>query len=58
MRLINNRKYIVGSFNGKSNEACILDYEDPVLRIRNDSCLILRYLNNCETIIFDDGVGN
>lgn len=56
MRLVDNRKHVVAASNAVRDQARILEHEDMVLRIRNDSSLVLRYLHHGQTLEVHDGV--
>jgi hypothetical protein len=57
MRLIDDRENVISSFYGKSHETRVLDNENMVLRIGNNSGLVLRHLNDGKTLEFDYCIG-
>jgi hypothetical protein len=57
MRLIDDRENVISSFYGKSHETRVLDNENMVLRIGNNSGLVLRDLNDSKTLEFNYRIG-
>ena len=58
MCLIDDRKNVVRSLNGVSYKSGVFDDENMVLRVRNDSSLVLWYLYDGQTLELNDGVGD
>ena len=56
MCLIDDRKHVVAPGDAIRHKASVLEYEDMVLRIRNDRGLVLRYLHHSQTLEVDHGV--
>lgn len=58
MCLVHHTQHAVGTSGAEGNEAAILDDEDAIVRVRDDSGLVLRDLNDDKTEERDDGIGN
>lgn len=54
--LVDDRKHVVASGDAIRHKTSVLEYEDMVLRIRNDRSLVLRYLYHGQTLEVDDSV--
>jgi len=58
MCLVDDGEHVIGSFNGVCDKTRVLDHKNVILRVRDYSGLVLGYLNNRQTLEFDDSVGD
>jgi hypothetical protein len=58
MGLIDDREDIIRAFNRQRDESAVLDNKDLVLRIGDDSSLVLGYLNDYNTKELNDRIGD